>query len=62
MNDWAFDAEILHIADRRGLRVCQEPVTWRDDAATKVRLASACLRSLKSLIVIWLNGARGRYG
>ena len=61
MDDWAFDAEILHIADRRGFKVDQVPVTWRDDAASKVKVVRACMRSLKSLLAIRLNGLMGRY-
>jgi dolichyl-phosphate beta-glucosyltransferase len=61
ISDWAFDAEILHIADRLALRIHQEPVTWRDDAASKVRVAGACVKSLRSLLAIWYNGVSGRY-
>jgi len=61
ISDWAFDAEILHIADRLRLKICQQPVVWRDDAATKVKVAGACVKSLKSLAVIWWNGISGKY-
>jgi dolichyl-phosphate beta-glucosyltransferase len=61
MDDWAFDAEILHIADRRALKIDQVPVTWRDDAASKVKVVRACMRSLKSLAVIRFNSVIGRY-
>ncbi len=59
--DWAFDAEILHIADRLGMQIHQEPVRWRDDANSRVKVAGACVKSLKSLFVIWYNGVTGKY-
>lgn len=59
--DWAFDAEILHIADRLAFKVHQEPVVWRDDAASKVKVAGACVNSLKSLLTVWWNGVTGKY-
>ncbi len=59
--DWAFDAEILHIAAKRGLRVRQVPVRWHDESGSKVRVLSACVSSFLSLLVIWRNGITGRY-
>ena len=59
--DWAFDAEILHIADRLALKVRQEPVVWHDEAGSKVKVAGACVKSLKSLLVIWYNSVTGKY-
>lgn len=61
LSDWAFDAEILHIADRLGMSVYQQPVVWRDDAASKVKVARACVRSLSGLVRIWYNGVTGKY-
>jgi len=59
--DWSFDAEILHIAALRGLRVTQVPVTWRDEPGSKVNVLSACVLSLIGLIKVWRNGLTGRY-
>jgi len=58
---WAFDAEILHIAYRLGIKVHQEPVTWTNDARSKVAVASACLRSFTDLVTIWFKGVSGKY-
>jgi hypothetical protein len=58
---WAFDAEIIHIAERAGLKIHQEPVVWRDDHRSKVRVAWACASSFGELIRIWWNGILGRY-
>lgn len=59
--DWSFDAEILHIAKRRGFRVRQVPVRWRDEPGSKVHVLSACVMSLIGLVRIWRNGITGRY-
>jgi glycosyltransferase involved in cell wall biosynthesis len=37
---WGFDVEILAVARRRGYRVKEVPITWRNDAESKVRLSS----------------------
>jgi len=58
---WAFDAEILHIAHGLKLTIHQEPVLWRDDAASKVKVAGACVRSLAGLFAIWYNSVTGKY-
>lgn len=59
--DWSFDAEILHIAHRRGLRVRQVPVRWRDQPGSKVNVLSACFLSFLGLLKVWRNGLTGRY-
>jgi dolichyl-phosphate beta-glucosyltransferase len=37
---WGFDVEILAIARRRGLRIKEVPITWRNDPESKVRFSS----------------------
>jgi glycosyltransferase involved in cell wall biosynthesis len=37
---WAFDVEILAIARRRGHRIKEVPIVWRNDPQSKVRLHS----------------------
>ncbi len=61
MTGWGFDAEILFIARRMGYRLKEVPVVWVDDAATKVRLATDALRSLKELFQIRLGAWLGWY-
>ncbi len=61
LDGWGFDAEILFLARRLGLRVKEVPVVWADDASTKVRLASDALRSLSELVQIRLGAWRGWY-
>lgn len=58
---WSFDAEILYLAHRRGYRVIELPVAWRNDGATKVRLWRDALSSLAGLMTIRMNDLQGRY-
>jgi dolichyl-phosphate beta-glucosyltransferase len=59
--DWSFDAEIIHIARRRGYRLKEVPVRWLDERGTKVNLVRDSVRSFAGLLQIRLNGWRGRY-
>jgi dolichyl-phosphate beta-glucosyltransferase len=51
LKGWAFDAELLYLARRQRLRICEMPVVWRHVEGSKLnpgpRLA---LRSLRDLI------------
>ena len=40
----AFDAEVLFLAERRGYRVQDVPISWRIDYDTRVRLVSDAVR------------------
>ncbi|MBI5832723.1 MAG: glycosyltransferase family 2 protein [Armatimonadetes bacterium] len=37
---WGFDVELLYIAQRLGFRIAEVPITWRNDAATKINAAA----------------------
>ena len=58
---WSFDAEILFLAARLGLRVTQLPVRWADRADSRVRVGSAIVKSFCELLQIRRNAARGLY-
>ena len=59
---WGFDAEILHLAARRGLEVLEVPVHWRDGTGSRVRLPQDVLRSLKELLAVRWRSSTGAYG
>jgi dolichyl-phosphate beta-glucosyltransferase len=59
--DWSFDAEMLFVGNRLGLRLVEVPVRWRDQAGTKVDLRRDVVRSLVGLLRIRWNAARGLY-
>lgn len=37
-NNWFFDTELLIVAERKGYRIFETPVTWDEDLHSKVRL------------------------
>ncbi|MGH2587440.1 MAG: dolichyl-phosphate beta-glucosyltransferase [Dehalococcoidia bacterium] len=37
LRGWSFDVEILYLAERRGLRLCQVPVVWRHVTGSNLR-------------------------
>jgi dolichyl-phosphate beta-glucosyltransferase len=61
LDGWAFDAELVVIAQALRLRLVQLPIAWRHEDDTKVRLGAAVLGSLRELAVIWVRRMRGGY-
>ncbi|HSB62021.1 MAG TPA: dolichyl-phosphate beta-glucosyltransferase [Vicinamibacteria bacterium] len=60
LDGFSFDVEALYIARRHGLGVVEVPVTWRNDAATRVGLMRGGLAFL-DLLRIRANALAGRY-
>ncbi|MBI2577414.1 MAG: glycosyltransferase family 2 protein [Candidatus Wildermuthbacteria bacterium] len=58
---WAFDVELLVIAKKRGYSIAEIPVTWINDASSKVTL-KGMIRMLFEVLQIRLNSMRGMYG
>ncbi len=61
LDGFSFDVEALYVARRRGLRIAEVGVRWRNDAATRVRLlggAAAFADVLRVRVRAW----RGAYG
>ena len=61
LDGFSFDVEALYVARRRGLRIAELPVVWRNDVATRVGLAGGAWAFL-DLVRIKLAAARGGYG
>lgn len=61
LDGFGFDAEVLFIANRQGLRLLEVPVVWRHVEASKVRLFTDSRRMFTDLIKIRWNAAQGRY-
>ena len=61
VDGWAFDAELLFLAKRRGLQITEIPVRWEDQSGTKVRLLKDAWNSLLGLIQIARNQRGGLY-
>ncbi len=58
---WAYDAEAIFIARRRGLTTSEVGVVWTDVEGSKVRTGAAVVESLWDLVLIRWNGWRGQY-
>ena len=61
LDGFSFDVEALFVARRRGLRIAEVPVVWRNDAATRVGLGGGGAAFL-DLLRIRLSALRGDYG
>ena len=60
---WAFDAELLYLAQRRGYTIAQIPVHWINDPNTKVNMLRAGPRMLLDVLrVRALHRGFGRAG
>lgn len=61
LKNWSFDAEILYLAQLKGYRVMEVPVTWRDSRETKVRLWRDAIASFIGLFQIRLYNYWWKY-
>jgi dolichyl-phosphate beta-glucosyltransferase len=61
LDGFSFDVETLFIARKRGRRIAEVPVTWRNDAATRVG-ALRGTAAFVDLFRIRANDLLGRYG
>jgi dolichyl-phosphate beta-glucosyltransferase len=61
IHDWAFDAEILFLAQHLGYRIREHPVRWVDQPGTKVRMFRDGVSSLMGLLRILRYRAAGAY-
>ena len=58
---YGFDLELLYIAQRRGYRISEVPVSWADQPGSKVRLMTDSLAIVRELGIIRRNAAKGYY-
>ncbi len=61
INGYAFDVEILHIAEKRGYKIKEYPILWIDRKDSKMRLFKDGLRMLKEVIKIRYYDWKGYY-
>jgi glycosyltransferase involved in cell wall biosynthesis len=57
-NTWFFDTELLILAQRRGLRICEVPVTWVDDPDSRVDIVRTALADLRGVARLRLVRSR----
>jgi len=60
LDGFSFDVEALFLAARRGYRIAEVPVLWRNDAASRVSLRRGFL-AFPDLLRIRANQLAGRY-
>lgn len=59
---FAFDVELLHLAERYDLELVEVPVTLSASHPSSVRLALAVPQMIRDLLLIRWHGRRGGYG
>jgi glycosyltransferase involved in cell wall biosynthesis len=47
---WFFDTELLVLAHRAGMSICEMPVRWEEDPDTKVRIVSTAMEDIRGLL------------
>jgi dolichyl-phosphate beta-glucosyltransferase len=60
MDGFSFDVEALFLARRKGYRIAEVPVVWRNDTATRVGLMGG-FQAFPDLLRIRANALAGRY-
>lgn len=50
LSGWAFDAELLYIARKLGLKIAQVPVTWINDPNSKVKMLTDGVKMVGDLL------------
>jgi dolichyl-phosphate beta-glucosyltransferase len=61
LNGFGFDVEVLYLARKYGYKIKEVPVTWIDDANTKVGLFKDSIRMFADILAIRLNNLKGKY-
>ena len=61
IDGWGFDAELLYLASRLGLKVIEIPVVWSDAAGTRIHPLRDGLRMVQEAMLIRRNAFSGKY-
>ncbi len=57
---WFWDTEILVLAQRKGLKVKEIPVKWRQSGETKVRFTKDVLYMFSQIVRMWMESKRSK--
>ncbi len=58
---WGFDAELLYLADRLGLKIKEVPVLWSDAVGTRINPLRDGLQMVAEVLAIRWNALTGKY-
>ena len=61
INGWAFDVELLHIAQRRGYVIVEVPIHWYYRANSRINPLNDAINMFREVIKIRLRGRSGHY-
>ncbi len=61
INGWGFDVELLFIAQQRGYKIIEVPITWYYKDHSKIKPLQNSIDMLLETLKIRLNGWRGLY-
>lgn len=61
INGWSFDVELLHIAQKRGCRIIEVPITWYYKADSKIKPFSDARKMFTDVLKIRRNSRQGVY-
>jgi dolichyl-phosphate beta-glucosyltransferase len=53
LHGWAFDAELLLIAEKKNIPIVEVAVTWNEIPGSKLNLLQASFTMARELVVIW---------
>ena len=62
VNGYGYDLEVLYVAQRRGYRIAEVPINWTDQPGSKVNVVRDGWRTLRELLAVRRDYARGLYG
>jgi dolichyl-phosphate beta-glucosyltransferase len=61
IDGWAFDVEVLHIAQLRGYRIAEVPIDWYYGEGSRVRPLRDSWNMVQEVVRVRRNGRRGLY-
>lgn len=53
-DDWFMDSEFLIVAEKLGYKIYEEPVTWKDNPGSTVRVLPTAIGDLKGLLRLFI--------
>ncbi len=59
-NHWFWDTEVLVLAQRRGFKVKEIPVRWKQSGETKVRFTKDVLYMFAQILRMWMESRRSK--